>query len=352
VGNHTISDFLGQIMRNKSARLLCFSHKSKLHIADQALTTQGITTAYMNDATVFLPERIDLLLHKGSFDEGELSFLAKYLSHHLQGHTMMDINSSDDYKIFHALTEQKTPRAGQVTLATHEQLYASTHPLDPATNILFFDVDRRRQTRGNHSNEPLDPHHLLQYLEHNAYKATLLQDHLLAKEIQKLTTEVHLFFGVLGGEIDHLFVGHPSSTVEIDSLVDHTRLPKSKASLDKLLKGVFFASRNDEIVTRWTKQRERISNLFHHTVIVTKAMYQGDKWRYTFAPPKGFSTFGEMREQLPKARYSFLSSLNAQATPLGKQQVTTPLLINEHIHRPSDLIAFLDKHEGNIFLLT
>lgn len=78
----------------------------------------------------------------------------------------MDINSSDDYKIFHALTEQKSPRPGQVILATHEQLYTTVHPLDPKTQVLFFDADWWWQTRGNQTDSPLDPHHLLQHLEH------------------------------------------------------------------------------------------------------------------------------------------------------------------------------------------
>lgn len=118
----------------------------------------------------------------------------------------MDINSSDDYKIFNALTEQKPPRPGQVILATHDQLYSHMHPLDSTTQVLFFDVDRRWQTWGNQRNEAVDPHHLLQYLEHAAYKATLLQEHNLREYILELSQELSLLFGILGGEIDHLFV--------------------------------------------------------------------------------------------------------------------------------------------------
>lgn len=353
VGKTTLQKFLTQIQRDKASRILCFSHKSKLHIADHILTTQWVPTTLMNDAIVFLPERIDLLLHKWSFDEGELFFLAKYLSHHLQSHTLIDINSSDDYKIFTALTEQKPPRPGQVTLATHEQLYTSTQPLSPTTHVLFFDADRRRQTRGNLSNEPLDPHHLLQHLEHASYKALLLKNTTLAKQLETMTTELHLLFGILWGEIDHLFVWYPSTTLEIQSIYTHTRLPKSKTMLEKFLQEAASRQIDDtELVIRRQKQHERISELFQHTVIVTKNMYQWDKRRYTFAPPQWFHTFDEMREHLPNATYSFLSSLNSQASHLGQSASTPPLPIQHSIHAPTQFLQFLDQETKNIFVLS
>ena len=353
VGNTTLQKFLTQIQRDKASRILCFSHKSKVHIADHILTGQWVATSLMHDAIVFLPERIDLLLHKWSFDEGELLFLAKYLSHHLQSHTLIDINSSDDYKIFTALTSQKPPRAWQVTLATHEQLYRSTQPLSPTTQVLFFDVDRRRQTRGNQSNEPLDPHHLLQHLEHASYKALLIKNTTLAKQLEKLTTELHLLFGIIGGEIDHLFIGYPSPTLEIQNISTHTRLPKSKKILENFFQEAITHQIDDEEISHRRKQQyERISELFHHTVIVTKIMYQGDKWWYTFAPPQGFHTFDEMRDHLPKATYSFLSSLNSQATPLG-QTVNLPALPIQHaIHAPAQFLQFLEQTTQNMFVLS
>lgn len=352
LGGSTLSSFLSQIKREKTSRLLCFSHKSKLHIADQVLSTQGVQTSLLSDAYVFLPERIDLLLRKGSFDEGELSFLTKYLSHHLQAHTLIDINSSDDYKLFNALTEPKPPHPGQVMLATHEQLYAYTHPLDPRTHILFFDAERWRQTRGTYTSTPLDPHHLLQYLDHAAYKASLLHEQSLAANITEVITQLNLAFGIISGEIDNLFTGYPHSTLEIENILTHTRLPHSKAVVEKLLATTFFTDRNDELAHWGAQLRERLQSLFEGAVIVTKAMYQGDKRWYTFASPQGFHTFGEMKERLPPAVYSFLSTLNSNATPIGHPLTTTPLTMVEKITHPAQLLNQLETFQGNIFLLT
>ncbi len=353
IWNHTIGSLLAQIQREKSSRILCFSHKSKLDLADHYLTIQWVSTWLINDASIFLPERIDQLLRKWLFDEAEVAFLAKYLSHHLQTHTIIDVNSSDDYKIFNALTEQKPPRLGQVILATHEQLYTHPHPIDPETHVLFFDVDRRWQTRSKHHSQPLDPHHLLQYLEHIAYKALLLQDQLLVQESSRLATELHLFFGILWWEIDHLFVWHAGQTIDIEDITTHTRLPKSKAALEKLLSHTSVSNNHDELTSRRKKEQERIQTLFGGPLTITKNMYQGDKRWYTFASPQSFSTFLEMKEQLPKATYSFLSTLNTQATALWTVQpwwISLPL--NDQIRRPEQLITFLENTTENIFVLS
>lgn len=59
-----------------------------------------------------------------------------------------------------------------------------------------------------------------------------------------------------------------------------------------------------------------------------------------------------MKEQLPPAIYSFLSTLNSNATPLGQTIQATGYPIVEHIHRPEQVITFLDQTTGNIFVLS
>lgn len=60
-----------------------------------------------------------------------------------------------------------------------------------------------------------------------------------------------------------------------------------------------------------------------------------------------------MREQLPHASYSFLSTLNSNATPIGISASGSPLAIIENIQRPEQVIAFLEKESPkNIFILS
>lgn len=59
-----------------------------------------------------------------------------------------------------------------------------------------------------------------------------------------------------------------------------------------------------------------------------------------------------MKEQLPPATYSFLSTLHNQSPALGKQENITPFPINETIHRPDQLLTFLEKQSTNIFVLS
>jgi precorrin-6B methylase 1 len=59
-----------------------------------------------------------------------------------------------------------------------------------------------------------------------------------------------------------------------------------------------------------------------------------------------------MREHLPNATYSFLSSLNSQASHLGQSASTPPLPIQHSIHAPTQFLQFLDQETKNIFVLS
>lgn len=111
----------------------------------------------------------------------------------------MDINSSDDRKIMHALTTKKPFRAGELTLCTHEELYEKKHPIDPQTHIIYFDTDRRRQSRANRASKPLDPVHLIQAIDHALYALEFDQnpDHARKQSLEHRREKITLFFGIL-----------------------------------------------------------------------------------------------------------------------------------------------------------
>jgi precorrin-6B methylase 1 len=59
-----------------------------------------------------------------------------------------------------------------------------------------------------------------------------------------------------------------------------------------------------------------------------------------------------MREHLPQATYSFLSSLNSQATPLRQSASIPQLPIQHSIHAPAQFLQFLEQTTQNIFVLS
>lgn len=344
---HTL---LTQIDRWKHERILSFSHKSKQQIAEQILTSNAVDTATFQEWVLFVPELIDKLLHKNGFDEWEGSFIAKYLSQHKQWHTVIDINSSDDRKICHAITKPKPPQAGLVTVCTHEQLYAQEYPIDPTARILFFDTDRWRQSWGNRSGKSLDPLHVIQHLDHAIYAAELNDQPITA--LDQLRTKLQLFFGILWWELDTLFIGYPWTTLELEPLDDHTRLPKAKAAYHTLIFDEQWLDLHDTDKTRRITQRERLQKLFSSSCIVEKNMYHGDKWWYTFKENIDFQTRDEMREQLPEAKYTFLSTINSNALHLWIKSDTTSQIHPVSPTTPYACLEIIKATNGNIFILT
>ncbi len=345
-----LQTLLSHIDRWKQERILSFSHKSKQQIAEQILTSNAIGTATFQEWLLFVPELIDKLLHKNSFDEWEGSFIAKYLSQHNQWHTLIDINSSDDWKISHAITKPKPSQAWQVTLCTHEQLYAKQYPINPNARILFFDADRWRQSRWNRSGKSLDPLHLIQHLDHTIYAAELNNQTITA--LEQLRTKLQLFFGILWWELDTLFTWYAWTSLDLEPLDEHTRLPKAKAAYHALFVDEQFIDLHKTDKLRRSTQKERLQKLFSSSCIVEKNMYHGDKRWYTFKENIDFQTRDEMKEQLPEAKYSFLSTLNSSAYRLWITNEEKPVTILSSPTTPYACITIVKATNGNIFVLT
>lgn len=204
-GNTTLHEVCTSLPWATHQRVITAAHLPKLTIIKAILEQTGVSTSSLHDIRIFLPERVNLFLHKPSFDDAELLFIAKYLSHHNLAHTAIDINTAQDYKFFHTLTTTKSAEPGQIIVCSHTQWYQQPLERQAGTYVLFFDQDRRRHTRGDHLQTSFDPHQFLHYLEQKVYEYTLLAKAADAAIFQQILTAVTLFFGVFGAELNILF---------------------------------------------------------------------------------------------------------------------------------------------------
>jgi hypothetical protein len=95
------------IDRYKRKYILSFTHRSKQQLAQKYLTSLGVETSTLHNNVIFNPDRVNNFLQKQNFTNDEVLFVGKYYSHFEQGLPLLDVNSTPDYKIFNALTEQK-----------------------------------------------------------------------------------------------------------------------------------------------------------------------------------------------------------------------------------------------------
>lgn len=352
----TLESLLSSIQRSWQEWVLCFSHKSKLQKAEQVLTSYWLTPTTLQNAWVFVPERIDIFLHKRAFDTGELLFVAKYCSHHLQAHTLMDINSSDDYKIFHALTTQKNMEPWTILLSTHEQWYEQQLKIPRHSKVLFFDSDWRRQSLGNFLQKPFDPYHFLQFLDHTLYAYLLMDNTIAAEQTKVILQQATLFFWVLGIEMNTLFKGYSEQKLELESISDHTRIRMSKHSFLQLQRSIQDAHALDTMVIEQLQQRSsKLALLMHWPVIVEKILYNTDQRYYSFSEPQWFHTFDEFEEYLPRANHIFLSLIDKNAPVLSTSshnQKSIKILRNINHHSPRIVIDYLREHQEHIYILS
>lgn len=359
VGDTTLHDLLDKFPRSNHDRLITVAHLPKVQIITNILDQLGVSTSWLHDTRIFLPERIDLFLHKEVFDDNELLFIAKYLSHHQAAHTIMDINTPTDYKIFSALTTTKPSASWNVIVCTHQQLYEQKQEMMDTKKILFFDQDRRRHTRWAHLEHPFDPYQFLQHIDHKLYEYTLLGQHAEANLLEQLLTATTLFLGVLWSELNILFTNHASTTLEIDTISTHIRMPRTRSSLvgtqallDRLL------SHDDPDHAKIRLQRNKLKKLLHETVLVRKNMYAGDQRYYSFSEPKSFNTFDEFQDELPKGDYLFFSTLQTQAPNICLNIVPSEQIMKKNVvrapsYRTTDMIPpRLANHSWNVYFLS
>lgn len=332
VGNSSLATLLQSIKRTWSARVLIFSHKSKAQLAMYILEEQGITITELHDGHIFIPEAINTLLHLPEFDEGELFFLLKYFSQYHQRHTIMDINSSDDYKIFWALTKPKPIAPGSIMVGTHHQWYTRGQDVrfTAETTVLFFDHDRWWYSWKQHLQETFDPYHLLQHLEHLHYKAHLYGAIAEEQIIHTMLIQCTIFFGVRWGEINHLFAGHQHQEWEVESTIGHPRFPHTTQLFHKLSTTMneWLLALPEGYAHTIEPKRDHLMRMLRGTTCIRKTMYAGDKWYYTFQEPAVYHDYQEFLDALPPFPTTKLSTLASQhIAPLPNN--TPPFRIRE-----------------------
>jgi len=199
-----ISQLITQNQREKGQRVLAFTHKSKVDIAAAEFKKNSIQTHSLHDQIVFDPDRVNTFLHKDAFDDVEMRFALKYYSQYDTKHTILDINTQDDYKIFGALSNQQKNESKKIILCTHQQLFQISHKITDQHTVLFFDKDWRHKNYSKVKKQQFDPLYLLNQLEQIEYKYNLIS-HSGYEVLQKFHEKTLFLHSTLSLEINQFF---------------------------------------------------------------------------------------------------------------------------------------------------
>ncbi|USN55402.1 MAG: hypothetical protein H6765_02100 [Candidatus Peribacteria bacterium] len=131
----SLKDLFKALDWDKHSYVFAFNERSKMLVAQQHMHQLGIQFSNFFDAPVFEADHVNQFLQQEHFNDAETLFIAKYFSQYKLGHSLIDLNSSSDYKIFSALTSTKElPKNYPSSVLTN----SSSHIIANLARIIVF----------------------------------------------------------------------------------------------------------------------------------------------------------------------------------------------------------------------
>jgi len=324
--NWSIHRLLSNIDWSSRKWVITTTHKSKQNRIQSILDSLFVSWTTLHDQLVFDEEMINLFLHKETFTDEEIWFIAKYFSQYEQEHSQIDTNTPHEYRILKALSTYQPRNSPHVALCTHQQLRKFKEKITDEHTILFLDNDRRYQSFASVQKQSFDPYYLLHCLEDIEYSSQL-RDAPYTHEVQAAIQAYTIFLWVQSAEINQYFKGHANTKVDIDFLIDDPRAPKTRGLITDLSEQLTSLSQKleqkeqDELLWLFTQLTEHLTGL----TTVQKRMYQGDKRYFQFNHREQFVDYSDFIESLPPATYYFVTSQHKnQALPLSIPEAIIP----------------------------
>ncbi len=309
----TPKSFLHHIDWGKKKRVISVNHKAKVALLERIFKDMNFTPDTLHDQVIFDPERVNTFVQQETHQDEESLFILKYHSQLSKKHSLLDINSQHEYKIFYALAGQKKSGTSPLTLCTHEQLFTIKHSIWEEHTLLFMDKDWRYQSYQKVLKKSFDPLYLLNHLEQVSYKYSLHQ-HELAPQIEKLSTTWVFLIALLHVELNPFFSWGDIKRIDVTDIWADTRFPKTQALLKKRKNAL------ENITGKLLPEDEglfvKCTDLIHYltsSTTISKRMYNWDKWYYTFQDSQMYVQRNEFLSALPEAwKTAFLSSSKKQ----------------------------------------
>lgn len=310
IGNSTLKEVL--IKLPKENVIYAFSQRHKTQIAKQLLHDIGLTHIDTGVHHTFDKRLLTLFFQKNNHDEQELYFALKYYFHAFSEHSTIDLNSTYDRKIYHALKEKLSGNwTRSAELLTHEQLYEKMRDQDimPYTSIFFFDQDRWYDTHMKWEQKPFDLHTLLQITDSLIYR-----DNLTTPGKTSIRTELHtklvIFIGIRQTEVAVLMKDVSNSMVEIDNIPENTYFYKTNliiSQISALITSLETHTDTDDYTIVKDKRQRFIAIISWSCGIMTKL--QWNEVRFVVKALHSFLEYSEFQQFFDTYQTLFLSHI-------------------------------------------
>jgi len=355
VWNRDIRSVIQALVANKNV-ILTFSNIQKLDIAKSILNDMGIKNlGFIKEEQTINYEKFSEFLNKWTFDEEEILFVLKYVSHLFQGYGILDLNNVNDYRIYHFIKDVRNKIKYPIVLATHHGLFSVITNDDKVYqdyDICFFDVEWRYKSYNFFLSSPCDFYYTLNFVETLIYK--IKTDLQISKDIkwkdnleslQEFYNFFQIFIGVIFTETKKIFTNTDLTNIQHDPIVDHwdfhqtNLLRKQMPEQFKLIKKIL--EEDDWEVL--SKQFKHIANVLDSVVNINKKMYWQSDFYFVYWEAQKFTDWKEFNEIFNNNRVFYFSNSNKQSPKLKEDLRKNKELKITNINDIPTIVWYLDE---------
>ncbi len=326
IGNLPIKELLASLAQNKNI-ILAFQNIQKLDIAKSVLNDMGIKNiGFTKEDQTINPENFKRFLNKWQFDDEEVFFVIKYLSHLKKGLGVLNLNNQSDYRIYYYIKDTRAKTKYPIILTTHHGLFTSmTENKENYQDydICFFDTEQWYKTYNFFLSSPIDLYYTLNILESFVYQQKVdkqIQGIVVSEKLGELEEFVNMFqvcLWIIFSESKKLFIKTANTMIQHNPIRWHNDFHQTNQLWDQLIEKKEWLQKvlSEENYKLIDKHFVHIQKVFNGIVNIFKKMYGSSDFYFTYAESQKFTDWQEFTDAF-KNKVIFFSNTNKQYTPL------------------------------------
>lgn len=316
VWNVWLKEILEWLLSNKNL-ILSFSSKPKMDIVKNIFNDMWIKNIWFarEDQTINY-DNFFKFLNKKEFDDGEIMFILKYISHLFQWYGVLDLNSKFDYQVYYFLKDTRNITRYPIILTTHWWLFSLIEEQKVhyhGYDICFFDMEWWYKNYNYYLSRTCDLYYILNLIEMFIYKYKLnyqlwLCDDKALIELQNFCNFFQIFIGEVSIETKKIFTNTSSTKIQINPIVDSIDFVKTNWLLAQFeyYEAAFKALLWDDFQQFWS-WFDHMINVFGGIMYVSKKMYNQWDFYFVYGEASKFTNRSEFTDIFSEFHTIFLS---------------------------------------------
>lgn len=317
IGDVWLKDILQWLLVNKKI-VLSFSSKNKMDIAKAILNDIWIKNIWFakEDQTINY-DNFYQFLNKKKWDDDEVLFVLKYVSHLYQWYGVLDLNSKSDFQIYYFIKDYRESVRYPVILTTHWGLFSLIEENRETYydyNILFFDVEWWYKSYNNYLSRPCDLYYILNLIEMYMYKYKLgyqlgLNGENILNELENFYNFFQIFIWEIFIETKTLFRDKPNPNIQINPIIDNLDFVKTNALIKQFetYKSIFGDLLWWNFKIFWAGI-DHMLEIFGEITAISKKMYNQSDFYFIYSEVNKFTNWSEFTEKFQDFKMVFLSN--------------------------------------------